>query len=217
MTSDSTPSKQADFRSKVYGILALAFSLPQENATNLYKSILDAQEIIRTNASVSQPEVDSPSLSNVDLKKEYLRLFVGPGHVKCSPYESIYRQDRPILAKGLVMGPSTADVRRRYAEADLILAKNFNDLPDHIAVEMEFMHFLCAEELRALEDGNSQESTKRREMQQEFLREHLEPWVDRFAECVLRSTRSSFHKSAANLLKTFVKSESEHFQGCSSQ
>jgi len=217
VTSDSTPSKQADFRSKVYGILALAFSLPQENATNLYKSILDAQEIIRTNASVSQPEVDSPSLSNVDLKKEYLRLFVGPGHVKCSPYESIYRQDRPILAKGLVMGPSTADVRRRYAEADLILAKNFNDLPDHIAVEMEFMHFLCAEELRALEDGNSQESTKRREMQQEFLREHLEPWVDRFAECVLRSTRSSFHKSAANLLKTFVKSESEHFQGCSSQ
>jgi TorA maturation chaperone TorD len=115
------------------------------------------------------------------------------------------------------MGSSTADVRRRYAEADLVLAKNFNDLPDHIAVEMEFMHFLCAEELRALEKGNPQESARRKEMQQEFLREHLEPWVDRFAECILRSTSSSFHKSAANLLKTFVKNESEQFQGCSSQ
>jgi len=153
----------------------------------------------------------------VDLKKEYLRLFVGPGHVKCPPYESIYRQDRPPLEKGLVMGPSTADVRRRYAEADLVLAKNFNDLPDHIAVEMEFMHFLCAEELRALEEGNLQESTRRREMQLEFLREHLKPWVDRFAECILRSTSSSFHKSAAILLKTFVKSESEHFEGHGSQ
>jgi len=157
--------------------------------------------------------VNSPILSNEDLTKEYLRLFVGPGHVKCPPYESIYRQDRPLLEKGLVMGPSTADVRRRYAEAELVLAKNFNDLPDHIAVEMEFMHFLCAEELRALEEGNCQEATRRREMQQEFLREHLEPWVDRFAECILRSTSSSFHKSAANLLKTFVKNESEHFQG----
>ncbi|HYW01486.1 MAG TPA: molecular chaperone TorD family protein [Candidatus Acidoferrum sp.] len=168
-------------------------------------------------ANISQSDVNSPSLSNEDLTKEYLRLFVGPGHVKCPPYESIYRQDRPLLEKGLVMGPSTADVRRRYAEADLVLAKNFNDLPDHIAVEMEFMHFLCAEELRALEEGNPQESAKRREMQEEFLKEHLEPWVDRFAECILRSTSSSFHKSAANLLKTFVKNESEQFQGCSPQ
>lgn len=193
--------------------MALAFSFPQENAADLYVSILDAQKIIHAGTSDSQPEVNSPNLSKMDLEKEHLRLFVGPGHVICPPYESVYRQDRPLLAKGLVMGPSTADVRRRYAEGDLVLAKNFNDLPDHIAVEMEFMHFLCAEELRALEDGKPQECTKRRKMQQEFLREHLEPWVDRFAECILRSTNSSFHKSAAKLLKTFVKSESERFEG----
>ena len=214
MTADSTQSEQAGFRSKVYSILALAFSSPQKDATNLYAAILGAQKVIRSNATSSKPNVNSSGLSDVDLKKEYLRLFVGPGHVKCPPYESIYRQDRPPLQKGLVMGPSTADVRRRYAEADLVLAKTFHDLPDHVAVEMEFMHFLCAEELRALEEGNLQESARRREMQQEFLREHLEPWVDRFAECVLRSARSPFHKSAADLLKIFVKSESEHFQGC---
>ena len=115
------------------------------------------------------------------------------------------------------MGPSTADVRRRYAEADLVLAKKFNDLPDHIAVEMEFMHYLCAEERRAIEAGNLQEAARRSQMQQQFLKEHLEPWVDTFADCILRSTNSSFHKSAAKLLKNFVKSESEHFQGYGSQ
>ena len=71
------------------------------------------------------------------------------------------------------MGPSTADVRHRYAEAGLVMPKNFTDLPDHIAVEMEFMHFLCAEELKDIGQGNSEESTRRRRWNKNFLRNTL--------------------------------------------
>jgi TorA maturation chaperone TorD len=54
-------------------------------------------------------------------------------------------------------------------------------------------------------------------MEQEFLKEHLDPWVERFADCVLKSTNSSFHKLAAGLLKAFVKNESEYLLGSSSE
>jgi len=197
----------------VYGILALAFSTPRMESGRLYEAILQAHHALRPN---DQPTRKEPEPPTERLSREHLRLFVGPGKVPCPPYESVYRQDRPVMERGLVMGPSAADVRHRYTEAGLVLPKNFTDLPDHIAVEMEFMHFLCAEELKFVEQGNLQESERRKKMQQEFAKEHLE-WVQRFADRVLKSTNSSFYKSAAELLKEFVKNESQYLLGSSAE
>ena len=97
------------------------------------------------------------------------------------------------------------------------MSKKFTDLPDHITVEMEFMHFLCDEESKFAEQGNAQELSKIRKMQKEFLNEHLKPWVNDFADCVLRSANSSFYKAAASLLKTFIVRESENFLRSDSQ
>ncbi len=217
MTTSSKVTEEYEFRANVYGILALAFSPPKKESGKLYEAILQAHQSLGANDRSIGNENSTQDLSVAPLSKEYLRLFVGPGRVPCPPYESVHRQDRPILEKGLVMGPSTADVRHRYAEAGLVMPKNFTDLPDHIAVEMEFMHFLCAEELKDIGQGNSEESTRRKKMEQEFLKEHLEPWVERFADCVLKSTNSSFYRSAAELLKAFVKNESEYLIGSSSE
>lgn len=217
MTMSYKETEEYEFRANVYGILALAFSPPRMESGKLCEAILQAHHSLSPNDEPTPKEHNGQDLSAAQLSKEYLRLFVGPGRVPCPPYESVHRQDRPILEKGLVMGPSTADVRHRYAKADLVLPKNFTDLPDHIAVEMEFMHFLCSEELKSIQQGYPQESTKRRKMEQEFLKEHLEPWVERFADCVLKSTNSSFYRSAAGLLKAFVKNESEYLLGSNSE
>ena len=209
---DSNANAKANFRTNVYGILALAFSPPQSEAKNLYAAILDAHSSLRSPEDTAAPDVNFPEdTTSTDLGREHLRLFVGPGHIQCPPYEAVYRKDRPGMEKGLLMGPSTADVRRRYAEAHLAMSKKFTDLPDHITVEMEFMHFLCGEESKFAEQGNPQESVKMRRFQKEFLNEHLKPWVKDFADCVLRSANSSFYKAAASLLKTFIESESENF------
>jgi TorA maturation chaperone TorD len=110
------------------------------------------------------------------------------------------------------MGPSTADVQRRYAAAGLGVSKSYTDLPDHIAAEMEFMHFLCAEESKFRQQGNDEETKKRRIMERDFLKDHIEPWVASFADCVLASTTLSFYKAAATLLKGFTKSEADYFR-----
>lgn len=214
MTTTEQP-ETSKFRSNVYGILALTFSTPKASPTDLYTGILNAYTAL---CSAEDPAMEAigPSTQNFEpaqLDREHLKLFVGPGRIKCAPYESSHRKDRPNFEKGLVMGPSTADVRRRYAEAGLEFSKHYTDLPDHIAVEMDFMHYLCNEESKLLQQGNHHEAKRLRKLQQEFLDAHLKPWVETFADCVLRSTDSQFYKAAANLLKVFMKSESDNLQG----
>jgi TorA maturation chaperone TorD len=210
LTSDSDPTKNANFRSSVYAILALAFSPPKDQTPGLYQAILDAHAALSPHEnSPATKAPDSKASSVAGLDKEYLRLFVGPGHVHCPPYEAVYRKERPLLERGLVMGQSAVDVRRKYAEANLKLSDKFTDLPDHIALEMEFMHFLCTEESKSMEQGIAEDTVTRRNMQREFLKDHLTHWAEPFADCVLKSD-SSFYKAAASLLKVFTKSEFEY-------
>ena len=200
-------------RGSVYRILTAALSPPKADTGSLYDALLTTHAAVQS--TNTPPEVtrasENPSLPS--LAKEHLRLFVGPGHVLCPPYEAVYRKDRPDFERGLIMGPSTADVRRAYLAAGLEISKTYTDLPDHIAAEMEFMQFLCAEEARLTQQGNSEEAVKMKIMQREFHRKHIEPWIGDFADCVLRSTTSPFYKVTASVLKEFAKSEADYLAG----
>jgi TorA maturation chaperone TorD len=203
---------RAVIRSKIYRILAAAFSPPKADTGSLYDALLEVHASLRpTNAPLEATHVsENPSLPA--LAKEHLRLFVGPGHIPCPPYEAVYRKDRPDFERGLVMGPSTADVRRAYLAAGLNISKTYTDLPDHIAAEMEFMQFLCAEEIRLAQQGNNEAAAKMKSMQREFHKNHIEPWVGDFADCILRSTTSPFYKATASVLKEFAKSDSDYLE-----
>jgi TorA maturation chaperone TorD len=197
-------------RSNIYRILAAAFSSPRPETVNLFGSLLETYSALQTTENPSEGMDRSESPNFVALAKEHLRLFVGPGHIPCAPYEAVHRKDRPAFERGLVMGPSTAEVRRAYLAAGLEVSKTYTDLPDHIAAEMEFMHFLCAEEAGFEREGNREEAGKMKTMQVEFYKKHQEPWVQDFADCVLRSTTLPFYKAAANVLKQFAKREADY-------
>jgi TorA maturation chaperone TorD len=197
-------------RSSIYRILASAFSPPRPETGSLYEGLLEAHSALQATEDPPEETGASENPSFPALGKEHLRLFVGPGHIPCAPYEAVHRKDRPAFERGLVMGPSTAEVRRAYLAAGLDVSKNYTDLPDHIAAEMEFMHFLCAEESRFEREGNRREAVRMRDMQREFHKNHVQPWVADFADCVLRSTTSPFYKTAANVLKQFAMREADY-------
>jgi len=200
-------------RSRIYRILASSFSPPKADTGNLYNILLKVHETLDSTETLLKTSHDLKGQSLATLAKEHLRLFVGPGHVPCPPYEAVYRRDRPDFEKGLVMGPSTGDVRRAYLAAGLDISKTYRDLPDHIAAEMEFMQFLCAEEARFARLGNEEEAAKMKAMQREFHRNHVEPWVGDFADRVIRSTTSPFYKASASVLKEFAKTEADYLTG----
>ena len=149
-------------------------------------------------------DAGSIELNPLELRLEYNRLFVGPGAPACPPYESVYRRDRPESERGMLMGPSVIDVKKRYSEAGLQINKDFSDLPDHVAVELEFMCFLCAKEAEA---GADEEIWKRR--QTEFWKFHLNTWIGEFSDRLFKNTKSPFYKASVMFLKEWFEEEGD--------
>ena len=104
------------------------------------------------------------------LKDEYRKLFFGPLPPYIIPVESAYKEwtkdPRCKLAiageKGYLMGDSAIDMIQRYQAHGIVIPEKYSSMPDHIALELEYMAFLCRNEDR--------------EKQREFLASHLN-WV----------------------------------------
>lgn len=111
---------------------------------------------------------------------EYTRLFVNAvPNVPCPPYESVYRE-------GMLMGLCTQAVLNGYQEVGLKILDDFHELPDHLAVELEFLYYVSAKGDQAAHDS--------------FLREHLSTWMPAFGQAVQEKGRLTFYKLAAAVL-----------------
>jgi len=119
------------------------------------------------------------------LAVEYTRLFItGLPSLACPPYESVYREDA-------VMGNSTLEVMKSYSKAGLKVMENFHDLPDHVAVELEFLYYLM-----------NKENTEAHEA---FIKEHVSRWVPEFCSGVEKNDRTGFYGHAAAVLRKFIE------------
>lgn len=136
----------------------------------------------------------------LELAVEYTRLFRGPVKAEAYPYESMY-------VDGEIMGQSSLDVVRRYREAGVAVSEGFKDLPDHICVELEFMHYLCAREFDALESGAQDEVARIQVIGQSFLKDHLVRWVFRFTDRILQYASTPFYVSLAKITREFTRCE----------
>ena len=90
-----------------------------------------------------------------ELASDYASLFLGAGKKPAHPYESVYVSQERIIMRG-----AWKDVCRIYNEHCLIKEKSFSQPEDHIAVELEFMSYLCLEMKNKIEEGDT-ESTDR--------------------------------------------------------
>ena len=137
--------------------------------------------------------------SNEDLAVEYARLFVGPYELKAPPYGSVY-----LDGERRVMGNSTMEVIRLYEEAGLVMDKDFKELPDHIAVELEFMYYLIYKEVEALEKSEREKALAFGGIRNHFFNRFLSPWIPPFCEKIKETTDNNFYIALADCLSTFV-------------
>jgi len=137
-----------------------------------------------------------------DLAVEYARLFIGPGP-HTPPYASVN------LGGGgaSLWGPETVRVKRFIEDAGFDYKPDFHSLPDHIAVELEFMQEMAAREAKAPEDGNEDQALLNTEAV--FLTDHLAPWVPTFCAKITSQARLPFYKEMAALTVDFILSEEE--------
>ncbi|HLN62600.1 MAG TPA: molecular chaperone TorD family protein [Symbiobacteriaceae bacterium] len=190
-------------RLTLYYLLQRAYAAPCDpdlsadlsEAAIVYGSLLDwpSREIAPV-----EPDRDGP---------EYHRLFVGPGRVVASPYESVYTSP-----DGLLMRDATLFVKAFYLEFGLAETADHSEPEDHLATELEFYAFLQAKLLTALRDGQNADAVRWYEAQERFWREHLSNWVSPFAQRVLDDTCSPFYRSLAALTKVTVHAEKQVLQ-----
>ena len=134
-----------------------------------------------------------------DLAVAHAKLFVGPFELQAPPYGSLYLESPKRL-----MGDSTMDVLKMYQRAGLDLSGDFQDAPDHIAAELEFMYFLIARELQSLRAGHREEASGYLKMQQEFHGKYLRPWIEPFGERIRTNSEHEFYKLLAESLSAFI-------------
>ena len=145
------------------------------------------------------------------LAVEHARLFLGPFHLVAPPYGSYYLDEKT------VMGDSTAEVETFYHSCGLHFSEDFNELPDHITAELEFMSYLVFVQRQAEEAGNSEESIRLKGVQREFLGRFLMPLLEPFTTAVISDGESPFYVAVARCTAAFANADyarlAEHQNG----
>lgn len=215
--------EQLAARASVFKYLSLGFSPPgpipyPELLTRLREACGHLPERHR---EVLAPLVEMEVQEGPD-EGEYWRLF-GPGGV-VSPYETEYD---PLVAarKGHeladLMGfytafgfklrepavSGSAAHRPERVEGPISVEAAQRELPDHLAVELEFLSLLLLKLLYARREGMREAEEVTHTAMTAFLRDHLGRWVEPFAERVPQVTASSAFRALAQLLRAFIGEE----------
>ncbi len=107
-------------------------------------------------------------------QEQYQRIFGLMMSKKCPPYESEYcPQTFSVLRSHQI-----ADVAGFYSAFGLQPSRDMPERHDHIALELEFMAWLIAKELRS---DSIEQATICREAQTRFFADHLAWWTPAFA------------------------------------
>jgi putative dimethyl sulfoxide reductase chaperone len=134
---------KAQILSEVCHLMAVLFYDPEEFLAGEERIVWS--EYHNAVAAADPPMVEvywalQQATTTVDLtvlRVDYAALFVGPGELRACPYGSVH------LEKGYQLyGETTRGVAELYAQAGLRLGAESATVPDHIAVELEFLHFL---------------------------------------------------------------------------
>jgi len=136
---------------------------------------------------------------------DYTQLFLGPVGAPAKPYGSIWMEP----GKG-VMQESTVAVRALYREGGFDLAEDFLDVPDHIAVELEFLYVLNFREAAARMSGDALALEQAGALKRRLLFDHIGRWVGAFAQACSGNARTAFYGELGRMTEQFVRMEQEH-------
>lgn len=134
------------------------------------------------------------TVSDQDLLIDYSRLFVGPSRPLAPPYESVWVSPSENLAQ-----EATTQLLALYEHCGFGVADNLADLPDHIAVELEFLYVLSFERNLAASSESAVRVSELTALERRFYSEHLGQWIWSFLDVMERSANTDFYRELARL------------------
>lgn len=134
---------------------------------------------------------------------DYTRLFLGPLQALASPYGSSW-----LSAPAQTEDNPPPAVLGLYSEGGFECDAEFMELPDHVAVELEFLYLLIFTKNQAVKAGKMDDVSATELLQQRFLGEHLGVWSEPFTAAVVVGAETAFYRELAEFTERFVRMES---------
>ena len=213
MIVDSTTDR---LRGNCHKLLAVCFYPPERKIfleENLLGNLSGALGRICPEAQACAEEMGRAirQVGDEELAVDHARLFVGPFGLKAPPYGSLY-----LDGDGRVMGNSTMQVIQIYEEEGLVMDGEFTELPDHIAVELEFMYYLVYRAVREFEEGEIECCAHSVAAQYKFLSEFLLSWLEPFCGRIGQGAETAFYRALADCLLIFAHRDRDYLKslGC---
>lgn len=197
-------------RGDCYRLLSACFYLPKKELyleEGLFENLSMLLKTVCPDAAVVSAEMGKAiqKYSDQDLAVEYAKLFVGPFELKAPPYGSIY-----LDKERRVMGDSTMEVIRMYQEEGLSIDKDCKELPDHIAIELEFMNYLIDREIDTCVKSKLDDAIKDLKNQEIFLKKYLGAWISNFSKAIIENSNNPFYISLAKCTEVFIKTDMDY-------
>jgi len=199
-------------RSRLYRLLADGFLYPDQAFFAALQAGRYRDEVIATCEPLGyglEPAFDGlvASGSYIDFQAAYLRLFeVGLGVPPCPLYSGLYRGGRKAVMEELV---------RFYNYFGLSTQHGAGELPDHVATELEFMHFLAFKELAALH--RAEDPSSYRHAQRDFLERQLISWLPALETRLGGLEPPPFYAALTVLTNAFTRAEHAYLRAVAAE
>jgi TorA maturation chaperone TorD len=172
----------------------------------LFDSMLAAARVLDPDLAESARKLGAAFLAH-DLQTllvDHTRLFIGPSQPLAMPYASFW-----LGADASMRHEATTAVLELYERGGFEVSDDFRDLPDHIAVELEFLYLLIFSRNPARLEGDPDAVAVADTLRQRFVNRHLAAWVDRFAAAVRANAETGFYRELADMTEGFVRLEAD--------
>ena len=139
----------------------------------------------------------------VKLEEEFVYLF--QAKAAAPPYESYY-MDKDGFNRNKIF----SQIEHEYASAGLCTNGELNEWPDHMAIELEYMSFLCTKYIQCVENDDIDQAVSIKLKEEKFYFLHLGAWYNMLCEKIIEAQPQEMFNHIIPVLKEFLISEKNY-------
>lgn len=203
-------------RSAVYSLLALLFRIPGEEHKKLlsertYVNCLNSMNLFcEEEAEIFRSRDDLigilKKISFEDWLAQHQSLFGHSAHGDAPPYELEYGEEHSHRQP-----QELGDIAAFYEAFGLKLASDVHERVDHVAVELDFLHFLTLKEAYALAHDGLSKAKICAEATRLFLADHLGRWLPVWTFRMTKIAKEGLYKNLGGFAFHFIVKECSLF------
>ncbi len=199
-------------RALYYRFLARVFSYPRPGTVAALREQMPPAETAeawgesgpRIRAALERVKRLVGGQSDESLESTHLVVF---GHTvpdKWPPHETRFGSSHPFQET-----QDLADIAAFYEAFGLKIRPGTGERVDHIALELEFQHFLALRELSAREKGDEEAAAVTLDASKKFFRDHTGRWGGVFGEILAQKAPAELTRACGELLAAVLHGDRE--------